>query len=130
METAEGVLRIIVRSVGVALVIAGSWVAYTMVDEAWDLYRDPGRVERFAVAVEQGSNVDSTLGSATAPGKDSKFRPSYFLAWVIALILLLTVARIAIWTIATGGRMALYGTPVRALARDLSREMARSGKAG
>ena len=126
VESAEGILRIVVRIVGIALVLVGSWIGVSTVEEAWDLYRDPARVERFALAIEQGSGIDSTLDSATggAGERNSGFRPSYFLSWIVAVVLLLLVAKIAVWIVATGGRLTLYEARARAFNRALAQELA------
>lgn len=127
LEKIEAVLRIVVRIVGIVLVLVGSWIGLSAVEEAWNLYRDPGRVERFALAIEQGSGIDSTLAGASAGAGDKRagFRPSYFLSWTIAILLLLLIARVAIWTIATGGRLTLREARSRVLTKELEREMAR-----
>jgi len=128
VETMEGVLRIIARIVGIVLVLVGSWIGISTIDEAWNLYHDPGRVERFALAIEKGSGIDSTLASATESTgeKPAGFRPSYFLSWIVAVVLLLLIARVTIWMIATGGRLTLYEARSRAFNKALAREVARS----
>ena len=37
------------------------------------------------------------------------FRASYFAAWIITLMLLALIAKISIWAMTAGGKMALYG---------------------
>ncbi len=120
LETTEGVLRVIVRLVGIALVLIGAWIGVSTIEEAWALYRDPGRVERFAVAIEKGSGIDTTLAASGRTAEDSSagFRPSYFLSWIVAILLLLLIARIAVWTIATGGRLTLHETRSKNVTRE------------
>ncbi len=128
IETAEGILRIVVRIVGIALVLIGGWIGISTVEEAWDLYRDPGRVERIAFAIEQGSGIDSTLADAagTLGQGDTGFRPSYFLSWIVAIVLLLVVAKVAVWMVAAGGRLTLAETSTWFANRSIKSEVAGS----
>ncbi len=128
LESAEAVLRIIVRVVGIGLVVVGAWIGVSTVEEAWDLYRDPGRVERFALAIEQGSGIDTTLASASgaASGQQEGFRPSYFLSWIVAILLLLVVAKVAVWMIVAGGKLTIPEPRVWITGRAAAREKAAS----
>lgn len=54
-----------------------------------------------------------------------RLRLSYYIAWVIALMLLLLIARIALGAVRTGGELVLYETQMKRFARDLIRETAR-----
>ncbi len=113
-----------VRLVGVVLLLFGFWTAMQVVVEAWNLYEDPSRVERFAVAIDQGSNIDRLLN----PGEQEErteviqFRFSYFIAWAVVLLLLMLIGRLTIWFIRTGGELALYDVQVRRVARTLMRQ--------
>ena len=148
-ETSRELISIVVRTIGLFLLFAGLWVAIQVLTEALDLYRNPGNIERMAVAIEQGSNIDRSLvplkdslaaeenadasyptqnRAETAPSPvtpTEAFRLSYFIAWVIAILLLLLIARIALATMKTGGELALYDVHVKRFARALISESAR-----
>lgn len=121
---------LLVRLVGVVLLLFGFWTAIQVVIEAWSLYEDPSRVERFAVAIDQGSNIDRLLnpelsesgGQSEPPAEVLQFRFSYFIAWAVVLLLLMLIGRLTIWFIRTGGELALYDVQVRRVARTLMRQ--------
>jgi hypothetical protein len=143
-------LNLLVRGAGLVLLVVGLIVALAVIVSAWSLYLSPSHIERFAQAVEQGSHLDLTLSRATQRGQqqlDSSdragvspaprapnnvamtaqpgFRFSYFVAWLIAILLLLLVGRLAIAAVRTGGELALYDVQVKKLARALIAEHAR-----
>lgn len=154
-DISKGIMAVFVRLLGFILLLAGLWVAFEVLFEAWDLYQQPEKIERFARAIEKGSNIDKSLVSlrdsviaapsdgATGtenPENMSQFeetrgstqasadnvRVSYFLAWVIAILLLLLIARISLGVIKTGGELVLYDLQIKQFAKMLVRE---SGKA-
>jgi di/tricarboxylate transporter len=130
-----------VRLVGVILLLVGLWVSLKVIVEAWDLYRNPDHIERFAAAIERGSNLDKTLAAVTAPRVANKnpressdsatdddapppppvpsLRLSYFLSWGIGILLLLLIGRLALAAVKTGGELALYDTEVKKFAQAL-----------
>lgn len=141
-------LRILVRLLGLGLLLVGLWAGVKVVLEAWYLYQQPERIERFARAIERGSNMDRALSrlapvraaeqpdpagaevagrAAAAPESDpaESFRLSYFIAWVIAILLLMLVGRLALGAAKTGGELVLYDTQVKQLARTLLRQVGR-----
>lgn len=144
------ILNVVVRGTGLVLLLTGVYVALLVISSAWSLYDDPASIESFAHAIERGSNLDLTLSqSATAgrrqleaPAADAEvtqesesaaapvFRFSYFAAWLIAILLLMLVGRLAIAAVKTGGELALYDVQVRKLARALLQERTRSERAG
>jgi hypothetical protein len=152
LERAERVLNLVVRCFGLVLMVVGLIVALTVIASAWSLYRSPTHIENFAQAVEQGSHLDLTLANASQRGQQqletsdragisplphaadasaatappASFRFSYFMAWLIALLLLLLVGRLAIAAVRTGGELALYDVQVKKLARALIEERART----
>lgn len=154
-DISKGIMATFVRVLGFVLLLAGLWIAFEVLFEAWDLYQQPEKIERFARAIEQGSNIDKSLMSIREsviepaaegtndtglPAEISQFegtrnpteaqannvRVSYFLAWIIVLLLLLLVARIALGVIKTGGELVLYDMQIKQFAKMLVRE---SGKA-
>ncbi|MSR14784.1 MAG: hypothetical protein EXR86_09540 [Gammaproteobacteria bacterium] len=140
--------QIIVRASGFVLLIVGLWIALAVIAEAWSLYRDPSQIERFATAIEQGSHLDQTLASAsrgsslesgaespadiienaqaTPPALDvgpaPSFRLSYFVAWLIELMLLMLIGRLALAAVKTGGELVLHDRHIKRFVRELLRE--------
>lgn len=132
-EASQDVLSIVVRMCGLLLMFIGLWIAIQVFNEALALYKDPANIERMAVAIETGSNIDKTIvpihdsilgeeGAETVSKPETNpngFRLSYFIAWVVDLLLLLLLARIAIMAVKTGGELALYDAQVKRLARQI-----------
>ena len=117
LDRAGTVLGMCVRLIGLALLCVGIAVALKVVSEAFLLYNQPQSIERFALAVERGSNLDAALAPVEeADGTEASsrrgpppLRLSYFAAWIVVLMLLLVVSGIAMSIIVTGGRLALGG---------------------
>ncbi len=141
----QSIAQRVVHGFGFVLLIVGLWVALAVLLEAWSLYRSPVGIERFAQAIEQGSRIDQSLARAGqdktepdeaapsgAPPKaqvgDSVlgFRLSYFIAWVIAILLLMLIGRLAIAAVKTGGELVLYDRHVLKLAQEIVRESTRT----
>jgi hypothetical protein len=133
-EASQDVLSIVVRLCGLLLLFIGLWIAIQVFNEALSLYKEPANIERMAIAIEAGSNIDksivpirdSILGEeesdeSKAEANTNEFRVSYFIAWVVDLLLLLLLARISIMAIKTGGELALYDAQVKRLARQIVR---------
>ena len=130
-EASQDILSIVVRMCGLLLLFIGMWIAIQVFSEALSLYHDPDNIERMATAIEAGSNIDKSI----APIRDSLldeegakqnseasadgFRISYFIAWIIDLLLLLLLARIAIMAVKTGGELALYDAQIKKFARQI-----------
>jgi disulfide bond formation protein DsbB len=150
----QTVISAIVRIVGVVILFVGLWVGLKVILEAWALYDSPERIERFAVAVERGSNLDkifsatvermSTQVIAESPADEPRLsagtssepetpvpalRLSYFAAWFIVMMLMLIVGSLAMSAISAGGKLALYDTEVRKYSREVVREFARLRRA-
>lgn len=134
-ETSKDVFSIVVRLCGLMLLFIGLWIAIQVFNEALALYKDPTNIERIATAIEDGSNIDKSIvpirdsllgeeGTETEPAEKTKqnnenFRISYFIAWVVDLLLLLLLARISIMAIKTGGELALYDAQIKRFARQI-----------
>lgn len=137
-------LSLFIRLCGLVLMLVGFVVALMVIVNAWSLYDDPDQIKRIARAVERGSNLDSSLSSAAASGRRqldnaaggvqqydeagvvNGLRFSYFVAWMIAILLLLLIGQLSISAVRTGGELALYDVKVGKLARALLQERARS----
>ena len=135
-ETSKDVLSIVVRLCGLMLLFIGLWIAIQVFNEALALYKDPTNIERMAKAIEAGSNIDKSIApirdsiigeessndtevSAQSISNNDAFRISYFIAWVVDLLLLLLLARISIMAIKTGGELALYDAQIKRFARQI-----------
>lgn len=131
-------LSILVRILGLIMLIVGLFVGIKVIFAAWELYDEPQRIERFADAIDHGSNLDSTISSFTAsklnveatdatprsdiPKTNDSLRVSYFLAWFLAVLLLMIIGGLAMSAIKTGGQLALYDLEVKRFARQLLEE--------
>jgi len=143
-EVGRGIMSVFVRLLGLTLLLAGIWIAFHVLLEAYHLYQEPQRIERFAVAIEKGSNIDKSLVSFrdSAPGDEDEatgtqslreettrssgnVRVSYFFAWMIVLLLLLLIGRISLAAIKTGGELVLYDVQIKHFAKTLVRETGR-----
>jgi hypothetical protein len=139
--------EIFVRLAGVLLLLVGLVVGIQVIMEAWDLYRSPEHIERFSWAIEKGTNLDKSIAALTKnpspssktnePGEqldqavrspdtqayvDESIRLSYLLAWIIAILLLMLIGRLALAAIKTGGELTLYDREVKGFARTLLKE--------
>lgn len=132
----------VVRGFGFVLMLVGLWISLAVIAEAWSLYKQPAKIDRLAQAIEQGSNLDQTLSRASqstqqpseaaaataAPAAatgQAGFRMTYFVAWIIAILLLMLVGRLSIAAVKTGGELVLYDGQFRKFARELVREAAK-----
>lgn len=134
-ETSKDVLSVVVRLCGLMLLFIGLWIAIQVFNEALALYKDPANIERMALAIEAGSNIDKSIRpirdsiigddeteAETEPkinNNTDSFRISYFIAWVVELLLLLLLARISIMAIKTGGELAMYDAQIKKFARQI-----------
>lgn len=143
-------MSIFVRFTGLFLLIAGVYVALHVMLKAVELYENPVTIERFALAIEKGSNIDKSLSSirdavvaepeegevasdatlqeslrGSADKADSHIRVSYFFAWIIMLMLLMLIGSISLRAIKTGGELVLYDMQIKQFAKMLVKE---SGK--
>jgi hypothetical protein len=145
----QHILAILVRLLGLGLLVVGIGAAVIILNEAWMLYQEPARIEKFAVAIERGSNLDKIFtlsgGEADKPdaqGQDAgesgtqstaadstgstNFRPSYFAGWFLVLLLMLVASIVAISAVSAGGRLVLFDTDIRQLSRAVVKEVRRN----
>lgn len=152
-DMGKGILAIVVRLIGMCLLLGGLYVAFQVMLEAMELYKQPEKIQRFAVAIEKGSNIDSSLSSfreniktisngnddenavvgeykenPVTPAKTSgnNIRVSYFLAWVVVLMLLMLIASISLRVIKTGGELVLYDMQIKQFAKMLVKESSKA----
>ncbi|NKB38839.1 MAG: hypothetical protein GKR93_17035 [Gammaproteobacteria bacterium] len=103
-----------VRCIGMLLLIIGLWAGLHVILESLSLYRDPLSIEQLAQAIERGSHIDQTLSadtnasiSKTRSQTDSRIQLSYFIAWVVALLLLLLISMMAFSCIQAGSDLLI-----------------------
>lgn len=132
-EKSTDISSFIVRAIGFLLLIVGLWIGLKAINEAWGLYKDPQNIERFAQAIEKGSNLDKAIASVKSEGENQTtgdasqvaalgFRLSYFAAWVLAILLLMLVGRLALAAVKTGGELALYDMQIKKFAKLIAQE--------
>lgn len=136
-EISRSIISFIIRTLGILLMLAGLWIALQILSAAQELYEHPENIERFAVAIEKGSNIDKAFAvdSNPAAGNDGQskrngsasankeqLRLSYFCAWVIWLLLMLLITKISLTAIKIGGELALFDTQIKLLAKNLVKE--------
>jgi disulfide bond formation protein DsbB len=141
-STTTDFLSILVRLLGLTMLLIGLFIGIKVIFEAWHLYKEPQNIERFADAIEQGSHLDVMLAKFTpqpkvkAENNETTIQPvsptvqtnaeslrlTYFLAWIIAILLLMVVGGLASSAIRTGGQLALYDLQVKRFARQLITE--------
>lgn len=133
-------LGFIARLLGLVMLVVSLYVGIKVILEAWNLYEEPQRIERFAEAIDEGSNLDQLLDSfsqktastedgvetATTTSPQATLRVSYFLAWIIALVLLMVIGGLAASAIRTGGQLALYDLQVKRFANELIKQAQKS----
>ncbi len=131
--------QFVVRGFGFVLMLVGLWISLAVIAEAWSLYRNPANIERLAKAIEHGSHLDralsrvgmadrNTLDDSASAADDTEllgFRMTYFVAWIIAILLLMLVGRLALGAVRTGGELVLHDAQIKKFARELVREAAR-----
>jgi disulfide bond formation protein DsbB len=137
------VIAVIVRLLGLLMLVIGLIISIKVIVEAWALYEEPQRIERFAEAIDQGSNLDQLLRSfsqktastetefeaptsAATTSQQPTLRVSYFLAWIIALVLLMVIGGLAASAIRTGGQLALYDLQVKRFANEFIKQAQKS----
>ncbi|TDJ16869.1 MAG: hypothetical protein E2O65_09230 [Gammaproteobacteria bacterium] len=148
----QQLLAVLVRLMGLCFLVVGIGAAVIILREAWTLYQEPERIERFAIAIEHGSNLDKIFalnggetsgnagtgdqGQAAADAsaqpatsgteRSATFRPSYFAGWFLVLLLMLVASITAIAAVSAGGRLVLYDTDIRQLSRAVIKEVRRN----
>lgn len=135
----QQLLAVLVRVLGLCFLVIGIGAAVIILREAWSLYQEPARIERFAAAIERGSNLDKIFtlpastsaegeatGESSAPAADTQLRLSYFAGWFLVLLLMLVASITAIAAVSAGGRLVLYDTDIRQLSRAVVKEVRRN----
>ena len=132
----QQLLAVIVRLLGLCFLVVGIGAAVVILNEAWMLYQEPQRIDRFALAIEQGSNLDKIFtlsggeaegeAAAAAPATGGNLRLSYFAGWFLVLLMMLVASIVAISAVSAGGRLVLFDTDIRQLSRAVVKEVRRN----
>lgn len=91
------------RLAGMFLLLVGLFAGIAAITEAWVLYRDPSRV--MALAERLGS-LAVTAGGAGAGQDLLDARLAYLVAWILKVLLLLLIGRLALGAVQVGGALA------------------------
>ena len=104
------VVEMLVRLTGVVVLGAGVVLGAVVIGEAWNLYQAPQRISTFAEQVESASGVDQAMHGLLGRGSDpaAGLHLSYYLSWIIVLLLLSLLTRVAFGCMREGSRMALW----------------------
>lgn len=144
VNTVQNWPELFVRVIGIILLLVGLWASVHVLLEALRLYRDPLRIEQLASAIERGSNLDQTLqqnvydesgkSSArsnnpglTGQGAANGIRLTYFIAWIVALLLLMLIAMIAFSAIRAGSELVLQDGKLKGYLKGRVKELEKRG---
>ena len=120
------------------LLLVGFWASIQVLIESLRLYRDPINIEKIAEAIEHSSNLDRNLSQnfssetsdhARHTGRISRNHPSqeirltYFVAWVLVLLILLLVGMIALSFVRTGSELVLQDGVLKNQMQQLQRQL-------
>ena len=113
-----------VRALGVVIMLVGLWMGVKLANECWDLYRNPQKISEFANIVDKESGLNRFAENLPIQNQAaSKVNVSYFVAWVIAIMLLFLIGRICLWAIAEGGKLALYNADTERIAKAMVKQI-------
>jgi hypothetical protein len=138
----------IVRFIGAAIMLIGVVVVLQVMNQAWELYKDPNSVVAFSEKIENASNINKALNTLLGetledmrqrmnslvnannpnnqPGNPPRFEPwniSYFVAWFLKIVLILLIGRIGFFAMSEGGKLALVGMGEKNTAKNLAKEI-------
>ena len=131
------IIEIGIRLCGLSLLLTGMAAATFTLQEAWDLYDHPELINRFAMQIEKDTGLDEQLsralygvvekhneksavvegstttepdsGGADSPDEiRSDIRLSYFISWIIVIMVLSLLIRVSLAMAHTGSRILLY----------------------
>lgn len=133
VERGSEVAVLIVRGFGFVLMLVGFFVAIKVILTAWGLYLEPTGIEPFAQAIERGSGLDQAIAASasdeSAADSDTGGAPnlslSYFIAWFVAVLLLMLIGRLSIEAMRCGGELVLYDVPLKRFIKELNRTAGR-----
>jgi len=99
---------------GLTLALCGIATLLLALWEIWQLYRDPQSIVTLAAAIQQATGVDGSLvGAAVTRSADPEgagpYTFSYFLAWLLKLVLLALIGKMAFWSVQAGRALLAIG---------------------
>ena len=133
-------LELLVRLSGIILLLIGLWASIQVLMEAFQLYQQPVKIEMLTEAIERGSNLDTSIAKSESPrdtmtseqvyqgiGKPTNrgqdIRLSYFIAWIVALLILLLVSMIAFSFLRIGAELILQDKELKRTLKLLIKEI-------
>ena len=117
------------RLCGLLLLLTGMAAALFTVQEAWNLYESPERVNRFARQVETDTGLDRQVsqvmfgltdkqsdagepaaidGNAAAAQDRPDIRLTYFISWILIILVLSLLVRVSLAMAHTGSKILLH----------------------
>jgi len=134
-----------IRLFGAAIMVVGLWIALQVVSSAWSTIERPQRLAALAAGVDEATHLNAfvdhfnqRLNALTAgvPGAAEPAPPrqpvtaAYFAGLAVYIGLLLVAAKVGLWTLAEGAKVAAARADDR---RDLAaviRELIKETKSG
>lgn len=148
-DTLNRATETFVRIVGGIFMLIGIAVAIPVIQECWKLYENPVKVSTLAAKIEMASGLNKALNDWIArTAHESKYwrpiseeakkqllekeredRPAaldftFFFTWGLVLCLLALIARIGLWALGEGGKLALGGRAEQKFAKAIAHEIA------
>lgn len=146
---ASVILHFIMKTIGIVMVIIGVMFLFSVSKQIWELFENPAAVKDFSARFEKESGIDKFINSmiTASLGKFDELKDampqqqnqdnkpqkkpisveplhiSYFAAWFFKIILLLVIARIALWMIREGSTLARKERETKELIAGIAREM-------
>ncbi len=90
------------HTAGLLLLICGIGALLLVLVELWLLYRDPAGILPLAQAIDSVGGLDGTLLGLTTEEERGPLPVAQILAWILAVVLLASMGRIAYWAIRAG----------------------------
>jgi len=96
---------------GLLLLICGIGALLLALVELWMLYREPSGILPLVQAIDSMGGLDGTLLGLTAEQGQRPMPVAQFLAWLLAVVLLATIGRIAYLAIRAGASLISLAEP-------------------
>ncbi len=157
----QGAATTLLRFLGAAILLAGLYGGYQVVERAWLLFEKQDTIVRFAEEIDKHAHLNGfvaqlgvvvdfvnkaknalpenppadggpippppTRTAAYAGSPAEPVNASYFVAWILTIVLLGLIARISMWAITAGGKLALFSInsdhQLRLVIRELIQEV-------
>ncbi len=130
----------LIRAIGLILLLIGLGAGIQVLLEALKLYRDPYKIEQLSHVIEQAFNPDKNLSktetketdynsgkaiitSLNYQSREQEIHLSYFVAWIIALLILMLLSMIAFSFIRAGSELVLQDRQMKSHVHLLIKEL-------